>query len=470
MITDPQLKKLGVADLVKKAFSGEHVILPPIIYDSGQTVDDFELENIKGLRSPWIQSYLFPIKDANGELEFMVNTYVDITDLRQAEKNIWESEERFRNLMEFSPLAVAIFTPDGKFSRVNNAWKKLWGLSEEESTQVMSNYNFRYDKQIESLGLAPLVERAFKGEHIILPPHDYEGDRTVADIGLKDIEAQSRIIQTHIYSIKDAKGEIDYVVTINMDLTELKKSEREAQEQRESLARMARTTRMGQLTGSIAHELNQPLTGILSNAQAAELLINNNQIEKKEFKNIVTDIIADTKRAGDIIRNLRELFRGHKGEYVPVDVNSIIEDVKKLLHSDFVIKQVKIDSSLALSLPPVNGNKLQLQQVLVNLIMNSEQAMSDMDKEDRKILILSSYDEYNVKVWVEDFGPGIDTGKIDLIFEPLATWKSGGTGMGLAIGNSIIEAHGGKMWAENRSEGGARVGFALPVLKKERKQ
>jgi C4-dicarboxylate-specific signal transduction histidine kinase len=255
-----------------------------------------------------------------------------------------------------------------------------------------------------------------------------------------------------------------------VDITELKRAELEAQEQREALARIARTTRMGQLTGSIAHELNQPLTGILSNAQAAELLINKNQIEDKEFKNIITDIIADTKRASDIIRNLREMYREHKGEYISVDVNSIIEDVKKLLHSDFVMKQVKIDYKLALSLPPVNGNKLQLQQVLINLIMNSEQAMSDMRKEDRKIIIITRYDENMVKVWVEDFGPGIDAKKIDLIFLPLATWKSGGTGMGLAIGNNIIEAHGGKMWAENRPEGGARIGFALPVLKKERKQ
>jgi C4-dicarboxylate-specific signal transduction histidine kinase len=227
---------------------------------------------------------------------------------------------------------------------------------------------------------------------------------------------------------------------------------------------------MGQLTGSIAHELNQPLTGILSNAQAAELLINKNQIEKEEFKNIITDIIADTKRASDIIRNLREMYREHKGEYISVDVNSIVEEVKKLLHSDFVMKQVKIDSTLEPSLPQVNGNKLQLQQVLVNLIMNSEQAMSDIEKEDRKILIFTRYDENKVKVWVDDFGPGIEEDKIDRVFEPLATWKSGGTGMGLAIGNSIIDAHGGKMWAENRPEGGARIGFALPALKKERKQ
>ncbi len=470
MITDPQLKKLGVADLVKKAFSGEHVILPPIRYDASQTIDDYGLENVKGVLSPWIQSHLYPIKDANGELEFMVNTYVDITDLKRAEEKIQESEEHFRNLMEQSPLAIAIYTPDGRITDVNPAWYRQWGVNREEATEVFAKYNQRTDKQLEDIGVAPLVEKAYAGEAVVLPPMEYIGSRACEEFGVEGTEVRTRWIQIHLYPIKDENGSVAYVVNTNLDISELKQAEQEAAEQREALARMGRATRMGQLTGSIAHELNQPLTGILSNAQAAELLINNDQIEKKEFKNIITDIIADTKRAGDIIRNLREMFREHKGEYVPVDVNSIIEDVKKLLHSDFVMKQVKIDYSLALSLPPVNGNKLQLQQVLVNLIMNSEQAMSDMEREDRKILIFTKYDENYVKVWVEDFGPGIDAENIDRIFEPLATWKSGGTGMGLAIGNSIIEAHGGKMWAENRQEGGARVGFKLPIMKKERKQ
>ena len=470
MITDPQVKELGIANLVKKAFTGEHIILPPIIYDANQTAEDFEIENLEGLKSPWIQCHLYPIKDANGELEFMVNTYVDITDLKEAEKNIRQSEERFRHIMEFSPLSITIFTPDGKISQVNAAWKKLWGLSEEEADQVMANYNFLTDKQIEAFGLAPLVERAFKGEHIILPPMDYKGTRTTENIGLEDIEAYSRKIQTHIYSVKGADGEIDYVVGINMDLTELKQAELEAQEQREALARMDRATRMGQLTGSIAHELNQPLTGILGNAQAAEMMLKSKKWKREDYVEIIADIIADTKRAGDVIRNLRELYREHKGDYTPVDINSVAEEAIRLLHSDFVIKQVKLISKLVPSVPLVNGNRFQLQQVLVNLIMNGEQAMSNVAQDDRKLHIATTFDEDGVKFWVDDFGPGIEEDKIEHIFEPLVTWKPGGTGMGLAISNSILEAHGGRMWAENRSEGGAHVGFTLPVIKKDKKK
>jgi signal transduction histidine kinase len=113
----------------------------------------------------------------------------------------------------------------------------------------------------------------------------------------------------------------------------------------------------------------------------------------------------------------------------------------------------------------VHGNGIQIQQVLVNLVMNGIQAMSGTARDDRRIHIATAYNANEVKAWVEDKGPGIDANKIDRIFEPLATWKPGGTGMGLAISNSIINAHRGRMWAENRPEGGARVGFALPVLR-----
>ena len=410
----------------------------------------------------WFLMRVIPFTGRRGKV---LVAHSNITSRKMAEEEMMKSEERSRKLMEHSPIAIAILTPDGEISHVNAAWKKLWGLSDEETAQVMASYNFLTDKQVENLGHAPLVERAFKGEHIIMPPINYEGNRTIEDIGLEDIEVQSRMIQIHIYSVKDDKGEIDYVVAINMDFTELQQAEQEALVQRESLARMDRATRMGQLTGSIAHELNQPLTGILSNAQAAELMLKSNQWKREDYEVIIAEIVADTKRAGEVIRNLRELYREHKGEYTLVDINSVAEEAIKLMNSEFIMKQVEIISELVPSIPLVNGNKFQLQQVLINLIMNAEQAMSSMKQENRKILIVTDYDENQVKVCVDDFGPGIEVDKIDRIFEPLVTWKPGGTGMGLAIGNSIITAHGGRMWAENRSEGGARVGFAIPVLK-----
>jgi C4-dicarboxylate-specific signal transduction histidine kinase len=233
-------------------------------------------------------------------------------------------------------------------------------------------------------------------------------------------------------------------------------------EQRDILARMDRTANMEQLAGSIAHEINQPLTGILSNAQAAELLFKAGNWSSEEMAEIVTEIIADTKRAGDIIRSLRDLYRKKIDDFEPVDINAVVTETLRMLRSEFVIQRVEAGETLAHPLPPVRGNRTQLQQVLVNLLMNAVEAMRGMDEKDRRLRIRTEQKSGDVIVFVEDSGPGIDTGRIDRMFEPLASWKLGGTGMGLVISNSIIKAHGGCMWAENRPDGGARVGFSIP--------
>ena len=177
----------------------------------------------------------------------------------------------------------------------------------------------------------------------------------------------------------------------------------------------------------------------------------------------MNEIAADSKRAGDVIRGLRELYREQKGDFSPVDVNTVIADTTQLLHSEMVMHHVDFATECASSLPKVNGNSVQIQQVLVNLIMNGVQAMSSVPRDERLIRVATASEENEVIVWVEDRGPGVGPDQIERIFEPLATWKPGGTGMGLALSNSIIEAHGGRMWAENRSNGGARVSFTIPV-------
>jgi signal transduction histidine kinase len=367
----------------------------------------------------------------------------------------------FERFINYSPFAIEILSSEGNIIKVNKAWMQLWNLNEEETQKVLTNYNMLSDKQVRDKGILPLVRKAFNGESVILPPIKYSA-------GLIESKPRSPWIQCYLYAVKDGNGKIEYVVNTYVDLTDLKYAEKESREQREILARIGRATRMGQLTGSIAHELNQPLTGILSNAQAAELIINADKCDLEEIRKILALIVADTKRAGDIIRNLREIYREHKGEYNLIDINLIVEDVLKLLQSDLVSKHIQITTELASSPLMINGNRMQIQQVLVNLIMNSVEAMIDNTRGDRKLHIVTLQEKAKVKVWVDDNGSGINSDKIDKIFEPLVTWKSGGTGMGLAIGNSIIKAHKGKMWAENKPERGARVGFIIPLYKKKK--
>jgi PAS domain S-box-containing protein len=390
----------------------------------------------------------------------------DITELKDTENKLLKSEEHFRKMMEQSPLAMAIFSPDGQFTDVNPAWYRQWGLNREEATEFFARYNLRTDKQLEDLGVAPLVERAYAGESVVLPPIEYFGNRTLDELGVEDVEATSRWVQIHLYPIKDENGSVASVVNTNVDITEIKRAEQEVQEQKEILARVGRTSRMGQLTGSIAHELSQPLTGILSSAQALEIILQENQEKSGKMAKIVERIIADAKRSRDVIHSLRGLYGGQKAKYHPSDINTVVDATIQLLRSEIILHQIKLKKECSPALPQLYGNTTQLQEVLLNLMMNAIQAMKEVARDNRYLLIKTNHKSNNVKTWVEDRGPGIPPDKIDRIFEPLATWKPGGIGMGLAISNSIIEAHGGKMWAENKPEGGARVGFILPALKK----
>jgi signal transduction histidine kinase len=177
-------------------------------------------------------------------------------------------------------------------------------------------------------------------------------------------------------------------------------------------------------------------------------MIENDQWDRDGLATVMGEIAADARRAGQVMRGLLELYRERKGDFLPVDVNTVVAETIPLLRSEMVAHDVELATECAPSVPMVLGDFIQIQQVLANLIMNGIQAMSGVAREDR--------------------GTGIDPEVIDRIFEPLATWKPGGTGMGLALSNSIIAGHEGRMWAENLSQGGARVGFAIPVLEQGR--
>lgn len=391
----------------------------------------------------------------------------DITELKDTEKRLLRSEEHFRNLIEQSPLAMVILSPEGKITEVNSAWYRQWDLNREDAIEFFARYNQRTDKQLEDLGVMPLIERAYAGEGLILPPIEYIANRTLDELKLEDVEAGSRWIQIHLYPIKDENGSVTSVVNTNVDITELKRAEQEAQQQREVLARIDRASHMGQLTGSIAHEINQPLTGILSNAQAVELMLRSDASNTDEVLMVIGDIIADTRRAGDVIRNLRELYREQKNESEAIDINSIAEETLQLLHSELVKYNVIVKKETAKSLPKIQGNKVLIQQVIVNLLINAIEAMNGVDKDKHHITITIKFHKKEVSVDIDDVGTGIDKDKIGRIFQPLVTWKSGGTGMGLAISNSIIESHGGTMHAKNLPGGGTRVGFNLPIIDKK---
>ena len=244
-----------------------------------------------------------------------------------------------------------------------------------------------------------------------------------------------------------------------------KQAELEAQGLRQNLTHIGRVSAMGELAASLAHELNQPLAAILTNAQAALRFLVSDPDNLDEIRDILRDIVADDKRAGDVIHRLRGLLKKADFEYVPLDLNDVLSEVARLVRNDAVIRNVSISLDLSPDVPRVRGDRVQLQQVVLNLVLNAFDAIQDSPSGDRTLAMRTDFDDSKtVRVAVHDSGTGIHEADLESLFEPLYTTKAVGLGMGLAIARTIVDAHGGRLGAENNTGGGAAFYFTLPVL------
>lgn len=255
-----------------------------------------------------------------------------------------------------------------------------------------------------------------------------------------------------------------YLMGSCTDVTDRKNAEMESRRHSRELAHMNRVSSMGELATSLAHELNQPLGAILRNAESAELLLMSENPDLEELRAIVTDIRHDDERAGNVIDRLRILLKRHDIDLRPTDFALLVQECIVLLQSEAQDRRVRLAVDIGANLPLVQADAVHLQQVLINLVMNSMDAMSDEIRHyNRHVTIWARSLEQDslVEVNVSDTGPGIFQQPITDIFEPFFTTKPSGMGMGLPISKTIIEAHGGKIWARNNKEGGATLTFTL---------
>jgi two-component system sensor kinase FixL len=242
-----------------------------------------------------------------------------------------------------------------------------------------------------------------------------------------------------------------------------REAEADARRAREHLAHLTRVSAMGELAASLAHELNQPLTGILANAQAAQRLLTTDPRARPELKLILQDIVDDDKRAAEVISRMREMVSKQTPERTDVDVNKVIHTVTKLVASDSIIRQVSMDLQLAPDPLIVDADRVQLEQVFLNLLLNALEATSVSSRVPHSVVISTdASDRHSVHVIVRDNGSGVPAGAEWEVFEPFYTTKGSGMGMGLSIARSIIESHGGNIWAATALERGAEFHFTLP--------
>ena len=252
-------------------------------------------------------------------------------------------------------------------------------------------------------------------------------------------------------------------VVSHTDTTERKRAEVQAERSRQELAHFTRVSTIGELTASLAHELRQPLTGILTNAQAARRFLDSASPDLEELREALGDIIADDRRAEEVIQRVRDLLRKGELRRAHLDLNEVIRSVTRLLGTDAVIRNVALALELAPTPVVVSGDRIQLEQVVLNLLVNAIDAMAEVSDGDRTIVVRSEANgAESVHVAVQDAGTGLREGIQERVFEPFFTTKTTGMGMGLSIAKSIVEAHGGAIWATNNPTRGATFHFSLP--------
>jgi signal transduction histidine kinase len=260
-----------------------------------------------------------------------------------------------------------------------------------------------------------------------------------------------------------ASGELDLVRGVVRDVTRELHAEEEVQELREKLAHAGRVTMLGQLASAIAHELSQPLSAIQHNVETAQILLARDRIDMEMLREIIDDVLRDDRRAAEVLQRLRTWLKQGHINMEGVRLDELAQDVLKLVRDDATTKRVAIDCVVPHSLPAVHADRIHLSQVLLNLIINAMEAVATGAESQRRVSIEAHVcSDGRCEVSVTDNGPGIPADQLERIFEPFVTAKTNGMGIGLSISRSIVEAHGGKLWAENRARG-ATFHFTVPL-------
>ena len=390
---------------------------------------------------------------------------LDITKRKQAEEQLRMSEATLRESKEHIDLAT----------KAAGLVVWTWDIPRDEvwlSSKDRALFGFSQGEKL-------TAERILSVVH----PEDRQLVRQLSEDALRtgrEIENQYRVLLpdgrvrwvTRLGRIEfDADGKPLRERGILMDISKGKHAELEAARQRHDLAHLARVTTLGELSSSLAHELTHPLASILSNAQAAQRFLDGDDVDLKEVSEILNDIVTEDERAGEVIHRLRSLLKkGEPQKYCDVNLNEVVQDVLKLVRNDLINQNVTAETDLAQNLPSIIGDRVQLQQVLLNLVLNACEAMADCASSERQLFIASKLEKSAVQVSVTDRGGGIPEKKIEQVFERFFTTKKEGMGLGLSICRSIIDAHEGKIWATNNADCGATFYFSLPIDRQEGRQ
>ena len=381
-----------------------------------------------------------PLRDQAGKIVKWYGTSTDIDDRKRA-------EEESRALIDAIPQQIWSGPPDGSLDYCNLQWRSYMGLTQED-LQGQGWQRMLHPEDRER------VLNAWRESVKMGTPYEQEERHRGAG-------GQYRWFLARGVPLRDTTGRIIRWYGTNTDIEDRKRAEWALQEAQAGLSHVMRVTAMGELVAAIAHEVNQPLAAIVTNANFCLRQFSSATSNSDKLPEAISEIVDDGTRASAVISRIRALLQKSAPERVAVDVNQIIQELTMLLRRELIRSRVSLRTDLSSDLPRVSADRVQLQQVLINLVMNGIEAMRMVSDRPRELLIKSAMHPDGVLVQVQDSGTGFDPKHADRIFEPFFTTKPDGTGMGLSISRSIVESHGGRLWAESGSDG-AHFQFTLP--------
>ena len=379
--------------------------------------------------------------DDSGRARRMFGTVQDITDRKRA-------EYLAAQVFESSPDRVAIIGRDYRFRQVNPVFERFWKVPAARALS-MTVADIVGEEMFDQTFKVHL-DRCFAGEDVSFGAWlNYQFGR--------------RYVAITYTPLRPSSERVEALLMISRDLTDHMVAVETLQKAQAELAHVTRITTLGELAASIAHEVNQPLAAMVADAEASINWLSAAEPDLKQVRDALSAIVNDAHRAGEVIQRIRQLAKKTDPQHEAVAINDLIGDMLPLLRPEIRRHDVVLRLDLAPNLRPVRGDRVQLQQVLINLVMNGMEAMTTISSRSREMVIRSRPHDAGVLVAVEDAGVGLDETSMARLFDAFFTTKKDGMGMGLSISRSIIQAHGGRLWAASNSPYGAIFHFSLPV-------
>jgi PAS domain S-box-containing protein len=377
-----------------------------------------------------------------------VTCTVDVTQRKRTEQALRASEAKFRAAIDGIAGLVAIMAPSGELESVNSPLTEYFGRNVEE----LKNWGTSDAVHPED---RPRVLEAYETALVA-------GTRFHHELRLRRFDGEYRWFENRGAPIRDESGRITRWYCLLTDIEDRTQALVRLQQMQSDFAHMNRVSVMGELAASLSHEITQPIASARNNARAAQNFLKMQPPDLGEVTEALSCVVGDADRAGEIIDRIREQIKKAPARKQRFDLNAAINEVIILARSVTNRNGLSVQTQLSAGFVPVLGDRVQLQQVLLNLILNAAEAMGSVEEGPRELLISTEQDPAGVVVAVRDSGPGIDSAHLDRVFDAFYTTKSSGTGMGLSICRSIIHAHGGKLWAEANEPRGAVFQFTLP--------